>query len=148
MTRNHIHLAQGVPGTSVVSGMSYLYCKVPRLPSTVGMRNSSQILIFIDLQKALDAGLQFHLSDNGVVLTEGDENGYLSPQFFQRVEYTNRVPIPGWEGSGHVSPFAHRVAEAHVPRVAPTLPGQGASEQRVPALAGVTEPSSTNTPPS
>jgi 2'-phosphotransferase len=50
------------------------------------MRKSSQVLIFINVQKALGAGIKFHLSDNGVVLTEGDERGYLSPEFFDRVE--------------------------------------------------------------
>ncbi|KAG8215074.1 KptA family-domain-containing protein, partial [Butyriboletus roseoflavus] len=70
MARNHIHLAQNVPGSKVVSGM----------------RNSSQILIFVNVQKALDAGIKFYLSANGVVLTEGSGNGFLSPEFFLRVE--------------------------------------------------------------
>ncbi|EMD39185.1 hypothetical protein CERSUDRAFT_112859 [Gelatoporia subvermispora B] len=83
MKRNHIHLAQGVAGSGVISGM----------------RNSSQILIFIDVQKALDAGIKFHLSANGVVLTEGDAKGFLKPEFFVRVETSDRMPIPGWEGN-------------------------------------------------
>ncbi|KIO03432.1 hypothetical protein M404DRAFT_27065 [Pisolithus tinctorius Marx 270] len=88
MKRNHVHLAQGVPGSGILSGM----------------RNSSQVLIFIDVQKAIDAGIRFHLSKNGVVLTEGDAKGILGPQFFQRVEYADRTPVPGWEGSGPVIP--------------------------------------------
>lgn len=86
MKRNHVHLAQGVPGSGVLSGM----------------RNSSEVLIFIDVQKAIDAGIKFYLSENGVVLTEGDAKGLLGPQFFQRVEYADRTPVPGWEGSGPV----------------------------------------------
>ena len=50
------------------------------------MRASSQILIFINLQKALDAGIKFFLSDNGVILTEGDGEGFLRPEFFEKVE--------------------------------------------------------------
>jgi len=50
------------------------------------MRTSSQILIFINLQKALDAGIKFFLSDNGVILTEGDGEGFLSTEFFEKVE--------------------------------------------------------------
>ncbi|KAG2112353.1 uncharacterized protein F5147DRAFT_572464, partial [Suillus discolor] len=71
MKRNHIHLAQGIPGDNVMSGM----------------RNSLQIVIFVDLQKALqvDAGVLFYLSTNGV-LTGGNE-GFLSPTYFQRVEF-------------------------------------------------------------
>ncbi|KAF8260689.1 KptA family-domain-containing protein [Lactarius quietus] len=79
MGRNHIHLAQGIPGDGVISGM----------------RNSAQVLIYIDVQKALDAGITFSLSENGVVLTEGDERGFLSPDYFLRVEDRRNGPIPG-----------------------------------------------------
>lgn len=62
------------------------------------MRKSSQILIFINVQKALDAGIKFELSDNGVVLTEGDETGYLRREFFDRVEDAKmRKALDGWE---------------------------------------------------
>jgi len=79
MKRNHIHLAQGVAGENVISGM----------------RTSSQILIFINLQKALDAGIKFFLSDNGVILTEGDDKGLLKPEFFERVEDAKRQVLSG-----------------------------------------------------
>ncbi|KAF5316303.1 hypothetical protein D9619_006550 [Psilocybe cf. subviscida] len=69
MKRNHIHLAQDVAGKGVVSGM----------------RTSSRILIYIDVAKALDAGIKFWLSDNGVVLTEGNQDGRLPVEFFQKV---------------------------------------------------------------
>ncbi|KAJ7505297.1 KptA family-domain-containing protein [Mycena galericulata] len=82
MKRNHIHLAQGVAGDNVISGM----------------RGSSQVLIFIDVQRALDEGIKFFLSDNGVILTEGNEHGILKTQYFIRVETSKRIAIPGWEG--------------------------------------------------
>ncbi|KAI0630621.1 KptA family-domain-containing protein [Trametes polyzona] len=82
MTRNHIHLAQGVAGSGVISGM----------------RSSSQILIYVDVQKAIDAGYKFYISANGVVLTEGDERGFLPTQFFSRVETADGQAIPGWDG--------------------------------------------------
>jgi 2'-phosphotransferase len=50
------------------------------------MRESAQVLIYIDVQNALDAGISFFLSENGVVLTEGDGSGFLSPEYFLRVE--------------------------------------------------------------
>ncbi|KAL4066146.1 KptA family-domain-containing protein [Scleroderma yunnanense] len=126
MNRNHIHLAQGVPGSGILSGM----------------RNTSQVLIFIDVQKALDVGIQFHLSENGVILTEGDASGFLSPQFFQRVEYTNRVPVPGWEGSGHVTPHLVRADRTGESGEKPTPTNQVLSAERVPACTSM-EPSST-----
>ncbi|KAF8159865.1 KptA family-domain-containing protein [Crassisporium funariophilum] len=88
MKRNHIHLAQGVAGKNVISGM----------------RTSSQILIFINMKKALDGGIKFFLSDNGVILTEGDKDGFLKPEYFERVENSKREAIEGWEGMGLVQP--------------------------------------------
>ncbi|KAJ7366897.1 KptA family-domain-containing protein [Mycena albidolilacea] len=77
MKRNHIHLAQGVVGENVISGV----------------RGSSQVFIFIDVQRVIDAGLKFFLSNNGVILTEGDERGFLGPQYFLRMETSKRVKI-------------------------------------------------------
>jgi len=71
MSRIHIHLAQGVPGANITSGI----------------RSSAQVLIFIDLEKAMGAGIKFYLSSNGVVLTEGNDLGFLEPCFFQHVEF-------------------------------------------------------------
>jgi 2'-phosphotransferase len=62
------------------------------------MRRSSQILIYLDIQRAIDAGFKFFLSTNGVILSEGDEKGVIAPRFFKRVENANRTAIPGWEG--------------------------------------------------
>ncbi|PBL02807.1 hypothetical protein ARMGADRAFT_1050357 [Armillaria gallica] len=80
MTRTHIHLAQGFDTDGVVSGI----------------RDSSRILIFIDVAKALEAGIKFYLSKNGVVLTPGNESGYLEPRFFHKVERVGRkfVQLP------------------------------------------------------
>lgn len=73
------------------------------------MRNSSDIFIYIDLQKALDAGYKFQLSANGVILTAGNEKGFLSPEFFSRVERrvgeSGREPLLGWEGAVHPKPL-------------------------------------------
>ena len=63
------------------------------------MRTSSQILIYIDIEKALASGLKFWFSDNGVILTEGDENGYLSRKFFQKVVDIQHGELNGWEES-------------------------------------------------
>lgn len=72
------------------------------------MRNSADIFIYIDLQKALDAGYKFQLSANGVVLTAGNEGGFLPTEFFSRVERrvgkSGREPLPGWEGTARPQP--------------------------------------------
>ena len=61
------------------------------------MRASSEILIYIDVQKAMDAGIKFYLSSNGVVLSEGDDDGYIQPYFFKRVETPDGQPVEDWE---------------------------------------------------
>lgn len=53
----------------------------------VGIRSSAQVLIFIDVAKALGDGIKFYLSLNGVVLTEGNDYGFLEPCYFERVEF-------------------------------------------------------------
>lgn len=104
MTRNHIHLAQGLIGHNIVSGKSFLPPSHQFLiPSLPGMRHSASVFIYIDLQKAINAGIEFGLSANGVVLSAGNEEGVIPPEFFQRVEQRagadKRTLIPGWEGS-------------------------------------------------
>jgi len=69
MKRNHVHLAQGIPGTGVISGM----------------RNTSQIYIYLDVGKAISSGLKFELSANGVILTSGNDKGFVPPAFFSKV---------------------------------------------------------------
>ena len=56
------------------------------------MRHTSQILIYIDVQAALDAGIKFFVSDNGVILTPGNEKGILEPRFFLRTEEKAKAP--------------------------------------------------------
>ncbi|KAG8933918.1 hypothetical protein FRC03_009366 [Tulasnella sp. 419] len=87
MKRNHIHLAQGLPGSEGV---------------TSGMRSDSTVLIFIDHGKAMESGLRFYVSTNGVLLTEGDENGYIAPHMFQTVIWRRRGDIKYWNGSDWV----------------------------------------------
>lgn len=112
MTRNHIHLAQGVSGSGVVSGTKFTTSTCASLTEPTGIRNSANILIYVDVQKALDAGLKFFLSSNGVVLTEGDESGYLSPQFFQRVTDKEGNELGGWQtGSVMTQPGGSNVAQ-------------------------------------
>ena len=71
MARNSIHLAIGLPGEKGVIS---------------GMRSSCEIVIEIDIVKAVFAGVPFFVSKNNVVLTPGiGEQGYLPPEFFRCV---------------------------------------------------------------
>jgi 2'-phosphotransferase len=69
------------------------------ITALTGMRHTAEILIFINLEKALEAGIKFFLSANGVVLMKGDDTGFLLPECFLRVENAKtRVPLVGWDG--------------------------------------------------
>ncbi|XP_045605908.1 tRNA 2'-phosphotransferase 1 isoform X2 [Procambarus clarkii] len=70
MKRTHIHFAPGLPGESGVIS---------------GMRSSCQILIYLDLAKALKAGFKFYRSANNVIMCSGNEGGYLPPEYFLKV---------------------------------------------------------------
>ena len=57
MNRNNIHMAVGIPGDDGVIS---------------GMRSSCEIIIYIDLKKAMrEGGLIFYISSNNVILTKG-----------------------------------------------------------------------------
>lgn len=70
MTRNHIHLAKGKFGDKGVIS---------------GMRKSASRLIYVNVMRAMEDGIVFELSSNGVVLTTG-KHGMLPTECFTRVE--------------------------------------------------------------
>ncbi|XP_063384995.1 tRNA 2'-phosphotransferase 1 [Cydia fagiglandana] len=70
MLRHHIHFAKGLnTDRSIISGL----------------RNNAQIHIYVNLSKALEDGIKFYESDNGVILTPGNDNGFLETKYFDRV---------------------------------------------------------------
>lgn len=86
MGRNHVHFASGLPaGFSSLSEFDPDKESV-QVPVISGMRKSSTVLIFLDMRRAIDAGITFWRSDNGVFLTEGNEEGIVPLELFRRVE--------------------------------------------------------------
>ncbi|CAI6088764.1 unnamed protein product [Clonostachys chloroleuca] len=82
MGRNHVHCSEGTPEDGVVSGM----------------RRDAELMVEIDLERSMrEGGLKWWRSENGVILTEGDESGLVSSRFFKRV--TSRTEDVGvlWE---------------------------------------------------
>ncbi|KAF2222749.1 phosphotransferase KptA/Tpt1, partial [Elsinoe ampelina] len=92
MTRQHVHFAAGLPagfksiGDMDAAAEASLQDKASTAPVISGMRNSSTVLIFIDVQKAVEGGLKFWKSANDVILTEGDQDGLVPLTYFKRVE--------------------------------------------------------------
>jgi 2'-phosphotransferase len=87
MGRNHIHFASGLPaGFKSLAIDSASAEEKEAAPVISGMRKNSSVLVYIDIQAAIEAGINFYISENGVILTEGNEQGFLSYEFFKRVE--------------------------------------------------------------
>ncbi|KAL2622500.1 hypothetical protein R1flu_002705 [Riccia fluitans] len=69
MKRNHVHFASGLtPTDGVISGM----------------RKTCNILIYLDVSKALQDGMKLYMSENGVILTEGF-GGVVPPKYFKEI---------------------------------------------------------------
>lgn len=74
MNRNHVHFATGPSVESVLAAQQEdKESKQGPADKTVisGMRWDAQVLIYIDIRKALKAGCPFWRSENGVILSEG-----------------------------------------------------------------------------
>lgn len=104
MNRNHIHIAVGRPGASGVLSGEYSPCTLMGSPSISdqtffershlpGMRVKSEILIHIDVAKAMEAGIKFYRSSNNVILTSGNEEGFLLKEYFSLVEQRDGNPV-------------------------------------------------------
>ncbi|KAL7798424.1 RNA 2'-phosphotransferase, Tpt1 [Trichoderma ceciliae] len=87
MGRNHIHCSTGAPEEGVMSGM----------------RRDAELMIEIDVEKSLQEGIQWWKSDNGVLLTEGGEDGILSTRFFKKVTGRNIDVGVLWEEGERLS---------------------------------------------
>ena len=74
MARNHIHFAPGMPSSNGVIS---------------GMRSSCQIVIYVNTILAMSDGIKFYRSSNGVILSPGDESGFLSKRYFEKVADIN-----------------------------------------------------------
>lgn len=70
MTRTHMHFAAGLPGESGVIS---------------GMRSTCDLVIYIDMAKALADGITFFCSANNVILSQGNKQGVILPKYFQKV---------------------------------------------------------------
>lgn len=66
MSRNHIHFSIGLPSSNHVIS---------------GMRNNSDLFIYVDIEKAIADGIKFYLSRNNVVLSSGID-GIIPKDYF------------------------------------------------------------------
>lgn len=62
MKRKHIHIAESMDAKS-------------------GKRNNCNLIIYINMKLAMDDGIRFYKSSNGVILTPGNDDGYLVSKY-------------------------------------------------------------------
>lgn len=91
MGRNHVHFASGLPAgfqpqshqssspSKPTTAESNEATAATAAPVISGMRNSSTILIFLDVARALAAGLELYRSANGVILSPGMARAKSTP---------------------------------------------------------------------
>ncbi len=70
MNRQHVHFSEDFPGSKQVIS---------------GMRKNCQIAIYVDLNKALKDGVKFYKSANNVILSPGNQSGFIEPKYFSKV---------------------------------------------------------------
>ncbi len=73
MTRQHIHLAKGLDAAS-------------------GKRHDNNLIVYVDMGKAIADGIEFFESANGVILTEGI-NGIIPSKYLTYAELVKGVPV-------------------------------------------------------
>ena len=56
------------------------------------MRSSCDVFIEINLAKAIEAGIKFFISNNGVILSPGNEEGFIPTEFFSSVNFKKQIP--------------------------------------------------------
>jgi 2'-phosphotransferase len=100
MGRNHVHCSTGLSGDlGVISGM----------------RGDAEILIYIDIRRSLEDGVLWWLSDNGVVLTEGDSNGLLATKYWKKVEGRRQDVGVLWEDGVEIAELPQSVRGRKAP---------------------------------
>ncbi|KAJ1936542.1 tRNA 2'-phosphotransferase, partial [Linderina macrospora] len=73
MGRTHIHFATGLVGEDQVIS---------------GMRTTANTYIYVDAARAMQDGIEFYLSENGVVLSAGQgTTGIIPPTYFSKVAF-------------------------------------------------------------
>lgn len=102
MSRNHIHFSKGLPEDTDKDVIS-------------GMRNDAELLFYIDVVKSMEEGVEWWISDNGVVLTEGDKEGRVGPRYWKKVVGRKGGVGTLWEDGKEVAQMPEGVKGKKVP---------------------------------
>lgn len=103
MGRNHVHFSTGLPEdrAGVISGM----------------RSDAELLIYVDVRKSLEDGaMLWWLSDNGVVLTEGDGNGLVPTKYWRKAEGRRLDAGLLWQDGKEIAELPQSLRGRNAPR--------------------------------
>jgi 2'-phosphotransferase len=104
MGRNHVHFASG-PERGAMLDQQELKLKDMMAKDAVvsGMRGDAEVLIYVDVGRAMKAGMEWYVSENGVILTEGEGKGEEVPSELQETEMMmgNMGPSQGGNANGN-----------------------------------------------
>uniref|UniRef100_A0A7S4RFP3 2'-phosphotransferase n=1 Tax=Alexandrium monilatum TaxID=311494 RepID=A0A7S4RFP3_9DINO len=91
-------LPGGLGGRQKRSEVHFACAEPDKDAAVSGMRSDCNLVIWVDLRRALEDGLPFYLSENGVILSPGDAGGCIPTRYFLRVvDYTVDPPTMLWE---------------------------------------------------
>ncbi|KAI9050161.1 hypothetical protein LZ554_006302 [Drepanopeziza brunnea f. sp. 'monogermtubi'] len=109
MGRNHIHFSTGLPPSSGDDGAA-------GAAVVSGMRSDAELLIYVDVKRSLqDGAVLWWMSENGVVLTEGDAEGVLRMEYWTRVEGRKMGVGVLWEEGKQVAELPEEVKARRAP---------------------------------
>ena len=108
MSRVHVHFATGPSLESVLGSTTPKAAEGEPKNAALGllgeekavisgMRSDAQILIYINIRKALEMGIPFWMSENGVVLSEGLEAEATGKGKDKGMKKKYTVPVECWE---------------------------------------------------
>ncbi len=120
MGRQHIHFATGLPKASKAGGPGSGFNTVTDEPTDSipednsaepaqkvisGMRKNAVVMVWVDVRRSMqEGGLKWWKSENGVVLTEGNEEGKVGLKWVVRVEKRGTGEVlwePSEASNGH-----------------------------------------------
>lgn len=113
MGRNHVHCSTGTPEEGVLSGM----------------RKDAELMVEIDIRKSLEEGIIWWRSDNGVILSEGDENGIISSKYFREVRGRTQDVGVLWQDGQRIADLPEGI-KITVPQGKGTHGGRGGGRGR------------------
>lgn len=84
-TRKHVHFVAHEPGARDALSCKSGYASVDSLAPVSGLRHNIEIAIWIDLQRAVEDGVPFYASRNGVIVSPGI-NGVVPTKYIIKVK--------------------------------------------------------------